>query len=265
MSRLHKPGGKSLLEEQISRTLHRQARSLQVTSADEERMRCSVHRRIKEESAMRKWSTRKILVVAAAVCVLGSITAIAAGKVTNSSGHSSHLDEFKYDQLGKMESELGFATKAPEAFSNGYRFDTGMPVMNEGRDDEGNVVKEGKSLSLNYKKDGVPDIFVSVENISLYDEQSQGDQTFDHNGIAITFSSDNYLFVPPDYEISEEEKAKEEAGELYISYGSDQVEHKTIQSMLWEDGGVFYCITSFDSPLTAQELAQMAGEIIDNQ
>ena len=90
-------------DEQISHALYKQAGSLQVTSADEERMRCSVHRKIEEESRMRKWSPRKIMVVAAAVCVIGSMTAVAAGKVTQSSSHSSHADDFTYDKLGEME------------------------------------------------------------------------------------------------------------------------------------------------------------------
>lgn len=41
-------------EEQISYALMKQAGSLQVTFADEERMRCSVHRKIEEETGMRK-------------------------------------------------------------------------------------------------------------------------------------------------------------------------------------------------------------------
>ena len=63
---------------------------------------------------MRKWSPRKIMVMAAAVCVIGSMTAVAAGKVTQISSHSSHANDFTYDKLGEMEAKLGFTTKAPE-------------------------------------------------------------------------------------------------------------------------------------------------------
>ena len=82
------------LEVQIRRTLLRRAESLEVTSADEERMKRSVHQRIEEESGMRKWSARKIAVVAAAACVLGSMTAVAAGKITHVSSHSYHTNDF---------------------------------------------------------------------------------------------------------------------------------------------------------------------------
>ncbi len=89
------------LEVQIRRTLLRRAESLEVTSADEERMKRSVHQRIEEESGMRKWSARKIAVVAAAACVLGSMTAVAAGKITHVSSHSYHTNDFTYEKLGR--------------------------------------------------------------------------------------------------------------------------------------------------------------------
>ena len=82
---------------------------------------------------MRKWSARKIAVVVAAACVLGSMTAVAAGKITHVSSHSYHTNDFTYEKLGETEERLGFATKAPEAFSNGYRFSVGVPVEQSGK------------------------------------------------------------------------------------------------------------------------------------
>ena len=168
---------------------------------------------------MRKWNMKRVFVVAAAVCVLGTITAVAAGKVVYTSGGGSHLDDFTYDKLGEMETKLGYTTNAPEVFSNGYR----------------------------------------------YDEEGQPDQTFDHNGITLNYTRDQYRFVPPDYQVSDEEKAKEAAGELYISYGSDTVTDQVAQSMLWKDGEKVYIITAMDNPMTAQDMARMAGELIDNK
>ena len=252
-------------EEQISHALMKQAGSLQVTFADEERMRCSVHRKIEEESRMRKWSPRKIMVVAAAVCVIGSMTAVAAGKVTQSSSHSSHADDFTYDKLGEMETKLGFVTKAPETFANGFQFSTGVPADVSQMDDEGNVVQQGQDLNLTYKKSGMPDLFISAGNMDSYGEDSGQGQSFDHNGITIRYSADQYRFVPPNYQVSEEEQARMDAGELYISYGSDQVEDQVVKSVDWTDGGTHYNMLTFDGSLTAEEMVQMAGEVIDNK
>ena len=94
MNRRSKQVTRKGLEEQIGRTLCSRAESIQVTSADTERMRHSVHRKIEEESGMRKWNMKRVFVVAAAVCVLGTITAVAAGKVVYTSGGGSHLDDF---------------------------------------------------------------------------------------------------------------------------------------------------------------------------
>ena len=233
-------------EEQISHALMKQAGSLQVTFADEERMRCSVHRKIEEESGMKKWNMKRVFVVAAAICVLGTITAVAAGKVAYTSGGGSHLDDFTYDKLGEMETKLGYTTNAPEVFSNGYRFDMGMPTHQDAMDQDGNVIKSAESFSLHYKK-------------------GQPDQVFEHNGITLNYTRDQYRFVPPDYQASDEEKAKEAAGELYISYGSDTVKDQVAQSMLWKDGEKVYIITAMDNPMTAQDMARMAGELIDNK
>lgn len=256
---------KTELEERISRTLTQQAESLQVTSADEERMRCSVHRRIEEESGMRKWSARKIVIMAAAVCVLGTITAVAAGKVANTSSHGYLTDQFTYDKLGEMEAKVGFTTRMPEEFDNGYRFDTGLPIERTSTDDSDQVVQQATDLSFTYKKSGMPDVSVYVESTTLYGAPENPDQTFDHNGITVSYQADQYRFVPPDYQVSEEEQAKMDAGELAISYGSDQVEDQVIKNLSWQDGDLHYEIITSDSSLTAEEMAQMAGEIIDNK
>ena len=265
MNRRSKPETQKELEEQIGRALCSRAESIQVTSADTERMRRSVHRKIEEESGMKKWNMKRVFVVAAAICVLGAITAVAAGKVAYTSGGGSHLDDFTYDKLREMETKLGYTTNAPETFSNGYRFDMGMPIHQDAMDQDGNVIKSTEGFSLNYKKDGNPDVFITVQGTSLYDEEGQPDQTFDHNGITLNYTRDQYRFVPPDYQVSDEEKAKEAAGELYISYGSDKVQDKVAQSMLWKDGEKVYIITAMDNPMTARDMARMAGELIDNK
>lgn len=252
-------------EEQISHALMKQAGSLQVTFADEERMRCSVHRKIEEETGMRKWSPRKIMVMAAAVCVIGSMTAVAAGKVTQISSHSSHANDFTYDKLGEMEAKLGFTTKAPETFSSGFCFSTGVPVERSDMDEASNVVQKGEEVNLTYKKSGMPDIHLSVSNMENYGESGNTGQAFDHNGITVMYRADQYLFVPPDYQVSEEEQARADAGELFVSYGTDQVENQVIKGVTWTDGGISYSMITFDSSLTPEEMVQMAGEVIDNQ
>lgn len=257
------------LDQQIRNALNHRAESLPVTSRGAERLEVQVHRRIEEDWKMKKcktrqWSKKKVMVVVAAVCILGSITAVAAGKVTSSSSFSSHNDEVKeYAKVKDLVNGLGFQAKTPESFSNGYKFGSAMPVHDEGMDDDGNVVMTGNSIHVTYKKDGAPDVNITVQESSFYDSQENVLQTFQYKGINLRYSSDNYLFVPPDYELTAEEQAQADAGELYVSYGTDQVERNSVNTLSWEDGGHLYMALSFDNPMSPDEYYQMACEIID--
>ena len=67
---------------------------------------------------MRRWSARKIAIVAAAVCVFGTITAIAAGKVVGVSSHSTWEEAvYDYDEAKKMKELVGFEIRTPETLS----------------------------------------------------------------------------------------------------------------------------------------------------
>ena len=84
---------------------------------------------------MRKWSAKKIVVVAAAVCVFGTITAVAAGKIVGIASHSSWNDAvYQYSQVADVEQEIGFEAKVPETFTNGYGFSSALPGGQESRD-----------------------------------------------------------------------------------------------------------------------------------
>ena len=79
----------------------------------------------------------------------------------------------------------------------------------------------------------------------------------------LTYRDAHYRFVPDDYEKSDEEKQQEKSGELVISYyGSDEVEDKMFQSVFWEQDGVTYLISGYDTGLDAQTMFDMAAELV---
>lgn len=249
----------------LRNALKEQAETLAIGPEQTERMCRGVYQRIEEEGSMRKtWNIRKTVVVAAAVCLVGAMTAVAAGQVKTAISSPSHAEDFtEYSQLAEKEEQLGLKTKAPEAFSNGYRFAYGTPVYSRGEDEQGNVVKEQQDLSLMYSKENMADLSLNIEHGNLFDESDAPDQTAVHEGITLKYSQDHYRMVPPDYEPSAEEKAQEAAGELVISYGTDRVIDQTAQTLTWEDNGQFYTLLGFDVEMTPEEFYQMAGEIID--
>lgn len=251
-------------DEQIRQALAQRAEKVKVSPEDTRRMADFVHRRIEEENRMKRWSARKIAVVAAAVCVLGTITAIAAGKVVSIGSDSSWNDAvYDYKEAKEMKDLVGFEVKTPETFKNGYAFYAAIPVQNESKDADGNTVQTATSLDVIYHKKGMPDLFIGINGTDMQGGKPTGDQTATHGGVTVCYSCDNYRFVPPNYQMSEEEEKLVEAGELYISYGSSEVEDRQSKSMNWEDEGVFYSVSSFDNGMSAEEFFQMAAEIID--
>lgn len=251
------------LDDSIRRALARRAEAVPAASEASLRLRRAVSKRIEEKTKMRKWSAKKIIVAAAAVCVFGSITAIAAGKITGTSSSSNWNEAvYGYEKILKMNQELKLGAKIPEQLTGGYTAASAMPVHDESRDADGNVVKTATSLSVSYKKEGMPDLDLEVGTQPLPAEE-KFDQTFTHNGIAIGYSNTHMRIVPPDYEPSAEEQAQAAAGTLTLSYGSDKVEDQQAVTVAWNQEGIQYMITVFNPTMTAEEFAQLAGEWID--
>ena len=75
----------------LRNALKEQAETLAIGPEQTERMCRGVYQRIEEEGSMRKtWNIRKTVVVAAAVCLVGAMTAVAAGQVKTAISSSSH-------------------------------------------------------------------------------------------------------------------------------------------------------------------------------
>lgn len=251
------------LDGSIRRALARTAETVPTASEDSLRLRKTVNRRIEERTRMRKWSAKKIVVIAAAVCVFGSITAIAAGRIAGISSQSSWKEAvYGYEKIQKMNQNLKMGAKIPEKLANGYAADSSKPVHNEAKDAEGNAVETYTSLDIVYKKNGMPDLYVDAGR-QMWPADEGFDRTYEHNGTAIGYINTHMRLVPPDYKPSAEEQAQVAAGTLELSYGSDQVEDKQAVTVAWAQDGIQYLITAFDPTMTAEEFAQMAGEFID--
>lgn len=266
MNQKNKKDANKQIDQKIRLALCREVECIQEDPERIERTRCLVYQKIKERNAMKRWSAKKVIVTAAAICVLGSITAVAAGKVVSSIASSNRNEAFyNYHDIENMEKKLGYEIKVPETFTNGYSFKEGVPVHDQGRDEAGNVVKASESVSLDYIKEGKADIFISVEGCRLYEEQSEAEQTSQYGNITLSYHCDKYRFVPVDYQVSDEEQQLMDAGKLFVSYGSEQVENKEAKGVTWEDNGVYYYIGSFNNDMMPDEFFQMAQEMIKTE
>ena len=104
---------------------------------------------------------------------------------------------------------------------------------------------------------------LDIEKADFVNSTAVPDQKFTYNGITLNYSLDNYRFVPPDYQVSDEEQAAMDSGKLYLSYGSDKVENSVVQNIYWEDEGAVYTLLAFDSTLGPDDFYEMACEVID--
>ena len=85
------------------------------------------------------------------------------------------------------------------------------------------------------------------------------------DGTVLSYSSTVNKFVPPDYEITEEEKKLQEEGKLNVAYGSDEVEVMTSASVTWEQEDISYCLFTFEESMSAEELLSMAKEVAEQE
>ena len=205
----------------------------------------------KERKAMKLFTPKK-LVVAAILCV-ASVSCYAAIQLGGVESHS-YISCDSYADLGKEEEKVGFDIKSVETFSNGFTFRDAATGFTNALDTEGNPYgKKYALLSISYEKDGKIAVLTG-EDGNIYADAGQG--------VPEGYSVQAHKFVPPDYTLTEEDKQREAAGEIAISYGSEEVEENVVESYFWEDAEVAYTLTVFDSDLGEAGMQQMVEEVM---
>ena len=53
-------------------------------------------------------------------------------------------------------------------------------------------------------------------------------ETVDVDGTTVYTMEDTYKFVPPDYEMTEQDKEDEASGKYIFSYGTDEVKYQNV-------------------------------------
>lgn len=209
---------------------------------------------------------KKTLVLAAALCAAFAVAATAyTTLVASSSGSSSQYGEFtSYSQLEQAEKKANLEINAVESFSNGYTFQQMSISHSQDKDADGNVIRKYKGIDIEYTK-GDHSIFLSADpvskNVAYADERKPVD-TAVFDGITVSYYNDTYKFVPPDYELTDEDRANEKKDNYFISYGSDEVEERVMSSAYWTQDGVKYSFTSISGEVPADTLFAMAQELI---
>lgn len=213
---------------------------------------------------MKRFSMKKLVIGVAAGCLLLSGGVFAAGRVVSLSSHSYLGDAYKsYGDMDKAQAKLGYPADTVEEFANGYRFDKMFVDDVNGTDEDGNVIYTFKDLQISYKKSGEQAVWLSAAKpVEQQVRKGAPEATRQVEGITLYYDETTYKFVPPSYELTEEDQANLERDDFTISYGTDEVEVQKSSNVTWEKDGVFYNLSGFDLNLSSDEMFDMAEEII---
>lgn len=218
----------------------------------------------KEAGNMKKFSMKKLVIGVAAGCLLVSGAVFATGHAVSLSSHSYLGDAYKsYSDMDKAQTKLGYSADTVETFANGYRFDKMFVDDVNGTDEDGSVVYTYKDLQISYEKNGEQDVWLSAAKpVEQQVRKGEPEAARQVEGTTLYYDTTTYKFVPPNYELTEEDQANLQRDNFTISYGSDEVEVQQNSSVTWEKDGVYYNLSGFDLNLSSDEMFDMAEEIM---
>ena len=207
-------------------------------------------------------SKRKALIIAiAAVFVLGiTVIAVNSGIASWNSSSSANPEYKTLPTAEQCIKDIGYEPVIIGGFENGYSFKEGNIIKNDLKDDGGNLIEKFKSVQFDYSKGGDEVIFSQDKFNS--EMGAYGSVVSTVGGTDIYYHSYVNKVVPPEYKMTDEDKKAEESGELVFTWGSDKVEIKTVQNVHWDNGENHFQLMQINGKLSADELAEMAKEII---
>ena len=231
-----------------------------------ERIKDMVNNRIDSASTERMLrpmkSKKKIALIAVAATLVMGITVFAASGIISQwfSSSSSIPDYETLPTAEQVVKDIGYEAVTIDEFANGYKFDNGSIVDNALADETGNVTEKFKSVSFRYEKDGDEVIFSQDKFNSTV--ETEGEVIANIDDVDVYYTSYTNKLVPGDYKMTEEDKKAEESGELVFSYGMDEVKIVEVQAVSWQKQNTRYQLLQIDGKLSAEELADMASEVI---
>ena len=249
------------LDDALRWALRQQAQTTPLSDVQLEQMKRRI--RQKEEPNMKRFSMKKGLLVACALCVVGSITAVAAGKLAAVEVHSSLEDIMtSYEELETASKEL-FDVSLPETFDNGYTFANAVPGAATGADENGNALSQWETLMVTYTKDDAAELNLAVDPLMAGTAVETGTaSTID--GITYYYNEVTYLTLPPEEKPTAQEEALAEEGKLAIAYGSATRQESQLEQVSWQQDGMACQMFLMDGNLGEDELLEMAQETAEH-
>lgn len=218
----------------------------------------------KEVIPMKRFSTKKIAAAAALACALTGTVCMAAGKISGYVGYSSPATEItNFSDIAKLEQTADVFTGAPKAFDNGFVFANANIIHTDALDEADNVNSSFMEINIQYQKDTENIDYTVKKGIEIKTkEELAKHQAVESDGTTYYYSRSNYLFLPEGCEPTEEERAAEKAGELFISFGSSEREKKVFDGISWNANGQSHHLFGMNIDMNADDLIAMAKQLI---
>ncbi|MDO4357533.1 MAG: hypothetical protein Q4E13_13610 [Clostridia bacterium] len=207
---------------------------------------------------------RVALIAVAAAALLGA-TAFAATKLARTwvSVARSAPNYLSVPSAQTLREEMGIAPQIPDAFSNGYAFAGASISQNAQYGEDGSVVLRKRLLDCQYDR-GESAILLEVGPV---EGQAVGSVADVYRDSEIRYHTYVGKLVPSDYQLTKQDRLAEQTGRYFISVGGaeEAIEEVRMQIMTWRWEDLNYSFHTFDGDVSADELAQMAREMIDFQ
>lgn len=217
-----------------------------------------------EENFMKHISIKKLCVGVAAACMIMSCGSVFASRVVDFVGGSSSVPEYtSYEEIGKAEAEIGFEADHVGRFANGYVFSGACIGEMDAYGEASEKIKTVQTLEMTYSKAGKADVNLYIEReLEGISDTKQPDSVRTCGDTVLRYDEYTYKFVPVSYELTEEDEINQQKDNYYISVGTDQVEIQKITRVRWEKCGITYDLFGNDLDLSADEMLDMAEEIL---
>lgn len=219
-----------------------------------------IHKGLHQRRGLMKISKKKMIpVFAAAVLLVGSITAVAAEKITilitstNPREAISSVQELEKKAEKKMDADI----KLVETLADGSMYQEGFLAEVKEQDSEGNSLAVYPEVKAHYG-----DITLGIMKGYISEDERTPDKSEEYRGYTINTYQDTYLFLPEEGMESEEDLKLEDEGKLFISYGSSEEERMEYKHVSWKDGEVKYSLSTFGDK-TIEEMIEAAKQYID--
>lgn len=228
---------------------------------DEIKMKIRMEREGEKVMKIKSVKKSRGLLAACLLLALTTVTCFAAIHISSYEGHSQNIFS-KYPDQKAMEKAAGFSPKYIEGFANGYEFKMAGTGETTANDEAGNAVATVKTANVTYSKGG--------SLVSLIVQDGVLEEGEDEFGVPVTlagnvkgqYSEYQNKVVPPDYQMTEDDKKAEKEGKYIFSFGSEKVEINHVQSITWTENGQSYYIGCYDDGVDKEGLIEMANELI---